>query len=352
MKGRLLYTLIIMTFIVAACAPKPTPTPLPPTPTPVPPTPTPVPPTPTPKKYTIIHVPKLVGIDYFKSCYQGMEEAAKELGDVILEEAGPLEADAAKQAEVIEGLIARHPDALLVSANDPDALVPVLKRAMEAGIVVITYDADVRPEGRLYFINQASFDGIAKALIDEVAKQAGKDAKYAIISTTATAPNQSRWVEEMKKYQPQAYPDMKLVDIRFGLDDAAETRRQAEDLIHAYPDLKAIIAPTAAGCPGAADAIEATGSVGKVHLVCLATPNTMRPFIKKGTVEAIYLWNTVDLGYLALYTAHAVLTGELKPGVKSFKAGRLGTYEVGPDNVILLGPPFRFDASNIDQFHF
>lgn len=351
MKMRGLCILGIVAFIVAACAPKVTPTPLPPTatPTPVPPTPTPVP---TPVKYTIIHVPKLVGIDYFKSCYQGMEEAAKELGDVILEEAGPLEADAAKQAEVIEGLIARRPAALLVSANDPDALVPVLKRAMEAGIVVVTYDADVRPEGRHYFINQASFEGIGKALIDEVAKQAGEDAKYAIISTTATAPNQSRWVEEMKKYQPQAYPKMQLVDIRFGLDDAAETRRQAEDLIHAYPDLKAIIAPTAAGCPGAADAIEATGSVGKVRLICLATPNTMRPFIKKGTVEAIYLWNTVDLGYLALYTAHAVLTGELKPGVKSFKAGRLGTYEVGPDNVILLGPPFRFDATNIDQFHF
>lgn len=337
MKGRLLILLLVVATVLAACAPAAAPTPTPP---------------PEVKKFTVIHVPKLVGIDYFKSCYQGMEEAAKELGDIELEEVGPLEADAAKQAELIDGLIGRKPDALLVSANDPDALVPVLKRAMEAGIVVVTYDADVRPEGRQYFINQASFEGIGKALIDEIAKEAGEDAKYAIISTTATAPNQSRWVEEMKKYQPTAYPKMKLLDVRFGEDDAAKTRTQAEDLIHAYPDMTAIIAPTAAGCPGAADAVEATGSVGKVHLVCLATPSTMREFIKKGTMEAIYLWNTIDLGYLSMYTAHAVLTGELKEGVTSFKAGRLGTYEVGADNVILLGPPFRFDKENIDQFHF
>ncbi len=345
MKSRLFSLLVVVAMVLVACAPAPTPTP-------VPPTPTPVPPTPTPAKYTIITVEKLIGIDYFKSCEEGMKEAVEELGDIEWEATGPLEADAAKQAELIDTLIARHPDALIISANDPDALVPVCKRAMDAGIVVITYDADVRPEGRHFFVNQASFEGVAKALIDEIAKQAGEDAKYAIISTTATAPNQSRWCEEMKKYQPEAYPDMELLDLRYGEDDAAKTRAQAEDLISAYPELDAIIAPTAAGCPGAADAIETTGTVGKVHLVCLATPNTMRDFIKRGTVEAIYLWNTVDLGYLAMYTAHAVLTGELTPESPTFEAGRLGTYTADANGVILLGPPFRFDKENIDQFHF
>ena len=281
-----------------------------------------------------------------------MKEAVKELGDVKWESTGPLEANAAKQAELIDGLIARHPDALIVSANDPDALVPVLKRAMDAGIVVITYDADVRPEGRDFFVNQASESGIGKALVDEVAKEAGKDAVYAIISTSATAPNQSAWIREMKKHQAKAYPKMKLLDIRYGEDDAAKTRAQAEDLMSAHPDLSAIVAPTAAGCPGAADAIEGMGKAGKVHLICLATPNTMRPFIKRGTVEAIYLWNTVDLGYLALYTAHAALTKELTKSQPTFKAGRLGTYTADKNGMILLGPPFRFDKTNIDKFHF
>ncbi|HID86742.1 MAG TPA: rhamnose ABC transporter substrate-binding protein, partial [Anaerolineae bacterium] len=117
MKSRLLILLVVVATVLAACAPAAAPTPTPP---------------PEAKKFTVIHVPKLVGIDYFKSCYQGMEEAAKELGNIELEEVGPLEADAAKQAELIDGLIGRKPDALLVSANDPDALVPVLKRAMEA----------------------------------------------------------------------------------------------------------------------------------------------------------------------------------------------------------------------------
>lgn len=314
------------------------------------------PPTPSttkePSEYTIIHVPKLVGIGYFDSCYDGMEEAAAELGNVVLSEEATVEADAAKQSELIDTLIAREPDALLVSANDADALVPVLQRAMDAGIVVVTYDADVRPEGRDFFVNMATCPGIGQALIDQVAEEVGEDAKFAYISTSPTAPNQSCWVEEGTKHQEATYPGMELLDTRYGEDDAAKTRAEAEDLISAYPELQMIIAPTAAGCPGAADAIKATDSVGKVHLTCLATPNTMKDFVKEGTLESIYLWNTVDLGYLAMQTAYAVLEGKLGADSPSLNAGRLGGYEADADGVILLGPPFRFDASNIDDFDF
>lgn len=308
--------------------------------------------TPEPTVYNIIHVPKLVGIGYFDSCYDGMAEAAAELGNVELSEEATIEADAAKQSELIDTLIAREPDALLVSANDADALVPVLKRAMDAGIVVVTYDADVQPEGRDFFVNMVDCPGMGQALIDQVADEVGADAKYAYISTSPTAPNQSCWVQNGTEYQETTYPDMEQLDLRYGEDDAAETRTQAEELISAYPELQMIIAPTAAGCPGAADAIKATGSVGTVHLTCLATPNTMREFIKEGTLESIYLWNTVDLGYLAMYTAVAVLEGGIDANSTSLNAGRLGAYDIGADNVIVLGPGFKFDASNIDDFDF
>lgn len=305
-----------------------------------------------PMEYSIIHVPKLVGIGYFDSCYDGMAEAAAELGNVNLSEEATIEADAAKQSELIDTLIAREPDALLVSANDADALVPVLQRAADAGIVVVTYDADVQPEGRDFFVNMVDCPGMGQALIDQVADEVGEDAKYAYISTSPTAPNQSCWVENGTGYQETTYPDMEQLDLRYGEDDAAETRAQAEELISAYPELQMIIAPTAAGCPGAADAIKATDSVGKVHLTCLATPNTMREFIKEGTLESIYLWNTVDLGYLAMYTAVAVLEGDLTADSASLSAGRLGDYDIAADGIIVLGPGFKFDASNIDDFDF
>ncbi len=348
---------MMLAVILAQCAPTPTPSPAPPPaaqPTATAPAPAAAPsPTAAPaRKFVIYHVPKAVGIDYFKSANQGMEEAAKELGDVELHYEGSINASAEEQIKVLEDIITKKPDALIVSANDPQALVPVLKRAMEAGITVVTYDADVLPEARIFFINQATFEGIGKALIDEAAKQVGPEAKIAIISTFPTAPNQSRWVEEMKKYMAQAYPKMQLVDIRYGEDDQAKSRQQATDLIAAHPDVQFLIVPTSVGCPGVADALEAAGKVGQIKMTCLATPNGMRAYVKRGTLEAFYLWNVVDLGYLAMYVTHGLLTGEIKPTDKVVKAGRLGEREVGPDNVILLGPPFRFDKDNIDQFNF
>jgi len=348
MFRKTLLVLLALAMVLTACA-KPTPTP---TPKPVATKAPPPTETPAPKKFKVIMVPKLVGIDYFASCQQGMEEAAKELGDIDLEVQGTIDANAEKQIELLDSLITRKPDALIISANDPEALAPVCRRAMEAGIKVVTFDADVLPDARHYFINQATFEGIGKALIDEVALQKGEEAKYAIISTTPNAPNQSKWVEAMKAYQPKAYPKMKLVDIRYGEDDMAKTRQQANDLITAYPDLDAFIVPTSVGFPGAAEAVEAAGKTGEIAVIGLATPNGMRDYVKRGVVETVILWNTIDLGYLTMYTTEALLTGKLKPGDKTVQAGRMGEKEIGENNVILLGPPFRFTKENIDQFNF
>ncbi len=92
---------------------------------------------------------------------------------------------------------------------------------------------------------------------------------------------------------------------------------------------------------------------GKVALTGLGTPNQMRSFIKDGTVTSFALWNPADLGYLAAYTAKALIDGTItgKEG-DSFKAGDLGEFKVGADGTVLLGDPFVFDASNIDQFNF
>ncbi|WP_376791136.1 substrate-binding domain-containing protein [Thermoflexus sp.] len=346
---------LALALILAQCAPTPTPSPTPlpaAQPTVTIPAPAPTPTSAPAKKFVVYHVPKAAGIEYFKSAHQGMEEVAKEFGDVELHYEGPINATAEEQIKVLEDIITKRPDALIVSANDPQALVPVLKRAMEAGITVVTYDADVLPEARIFFINQATFEGVAKALIDEAAKQVGPEAKIAIISSYPTAPNQKRWIEEMQKYMAQVYPKMQLVDIRYGEEDQSKSRQQTLDLIAAHPEVQFIIAPVSTGLPGAADALEAAGKVGKVKLTGLSLPNVMRPYIKRGTLEAFYLWNVVDLGYLAMYVTHGLLTGEIKPTDKVVKAGRLGEREVGPDNVILLGPPFRFDKNNIDQFNF
>jgi hypothetical protein len=76
-----------------------------------------------------------------------------------------------------------------------------------------------------------------------------------------------------------------------------------------------------------------------------------RPYIKSGVIESIVLWNTMDLGALAVRVAQAMTTGELKAGASTLDAGALGKFEVAGDEV-RLGKPFIFNKQNIDRFNF
>jgi rhamnose transport system substrate-binding protein len=72
-----------------------------------------------------------------------------------------------------------------------------------------------------------------------------------------------------------------------------------------------------------------------------------------GDMKAALLWNTMDLGYLTVYAAKALydhaITGKQR---EKFKVGRMGEYTIGKDGEVVLGPPFEFNAGNIDQFNF
>ena len=94
-------------------------------------------------------VVKSLGSGFFDAAHQGALEAAKELKDVEIIYTGPAKATAEGQIEIINALIAQNVKAIIVSANDPDALVPVTQKAMKRGIKVISFDSSIRPDGRL-----------------------------------------------------------------------------------------------------------------------------------------------------------------------------------------------------------
>jgi rhamnose transport system substrate-binding protein len=263
----------------------------------------------------------------------------------------------------------RTPDAIIIAPANPEAMVPVARKAKTSGIKIVTYDADVAdPTARQWFVNQATFTQAGAALVDVVAEQAGTSARFAVVSTDPDAFSQNSWIAAMKAQLQAKYAKMQLVDIGYGLGKPAESFSAAQDLIHKYRgQLDAIVAPTVVALPKVAEAVEQAGLSGKIVVTGMATPNQMKEFVKRGTVKTVVLWNPVDLGYLAVYAAQASLAGTLKDNVMQARvpAGRLGTRDAvasleditakGPlalKNVILLGNPFRFTKDNIDQFNF
>ena len=301
-------------------------------------------------KLVVTMMPKAKGNAYFISCKAGADRAAKELGVDLLFD-GPTDSNAAKQNEIVENWITLGVDVITVAAENKESLSTALRKAQKQGIKVLTYDADVLPDARTFFVNQATPQGIAYGLLDEAARLCGGEGEFAIITATLTAGNQREWVKHIEARLAAQYPRMKLVAIRPSDDLKDKAQSEATALMSAYPDLKVLVAICTPGTPGAAEAVKQAGKVGKVKIVGLGLPNENKRYVHEGVTDSVMLWNTEDLGYLTVCAAVAVAKGELKPGATSFKAGALGTFAIQGDN-ILLGKPFIFNKDNIDRFDF
>jgi rhamnose transport system substrate-binding protein len=305
---------------------------------------------------TYVLVPKNLGNPYFDTANNGAQEAAGELGVTVLYQ-GSATADAAEQITLLNSLIAQNVSGLAISANDADALVPTGQAAMDAGIPVVTWDSAIAPDGRVLHINQAEADGIAAIQIQMASELAGEDGgQIAILSATSTAPNQNAWIALMEEeLQKPEYANLELVTTVYGDDQDEKSYNEALGLFTTYPDLEVIIAPTTVGIAASARAVQDQDLIGQVFVTGLGTPNQMREYVKSGASPQFALWNPGDLGYLAVYTLDALATGQITGQTgDSFTAGRLGDYTVqeSPDlglNV-LLGPPFVYNADNIDDF--
>ena len=306
------------------------------------------------KGLKVFVIPKNLGNPYFTTSDSvksgGALAALKALGEKGTETSGTA-ATSASQIPAIQAAITKGANALIVSATDAAALCPTLKSAMKKHITVVTYDSDA-PACRNLFVNQADSKAIGTSEVDLLASQIGKSGEIAIVSAAASATNQNAWIGYMKT-QLKKYPNMKLVSVVYGNDDPTTSTQVTEGLLQQHPNLKGIISPTTVGIAAAAAVLDTPQYRGKIMLTGLGTPNSLRKYVKDGTIKGFELWNPADLGYLAAYVAVYHASGLLsgKAG-ETFTAGKLGKYKVGAKSTILLGPPFVFNKANIDKFHF
>lgn len=294
-------------------------------------------------------VVKALGIGFFEAAAKGAEEAAKELGDVEIIYTGPTDTTAEGQIEVINSLIAQGVNAIAISANDKDALVPALQKAMERGITVISWDSGVAKEGRQMHLNPSSNALIGNTIIKLAADHMPEGGDVAILSASATATNQNTWIEEAKKVLPN-YPGVNLVATVYGDDLADKSYREAQGLIATYPNLKAIIAPTTVGILAASQAVTDAGLIGKVNVTGLGLPSEMAGAVESGATKSFAIWNPIDLGYAATMLAYNISNGAATDAGAEIPMGRMGTAKLDENGEAAMSDPFTYDASNIAEF--
>jgi rhamnose transport system substrate-binding protein len=303
--------------------------------------------------YKVFLLPKFIGVPVFTQNGAGAKAAAKELGDSVTYN-GPTEASAAKQVPFIDNAVRQGYNAIIISADDPNAVAPALKRAMAKGVKVISYDGDVAPDARQVFVSPPSAKDIGFFQVEWLGSQIGYKGQIAILSATPTAANQNTWIKFMKQaLKLPKYKGMQLVKVAYGNDNDTKSAQETQALLQAYPDLKGIISPTTVGVAAAARVLQQAHECGKVALTGLGLPSQMRAYIKAGCAKKVGLWDERKFGYVAMYAAHAVLEGKLtgKAG-ESFVAGKAGKKTVGPNKTVIFDKPLVFTKANVDQYHF
>ena len=300
------------------------------------------------RKLVVAMMPKSKGNAYFIACQKGAEEAAKELGVEFLWD-GPTSADPAEQNKIVETWITRKVDVIAVAVENAGGLSTALRKARDAGIKVVTWDADADKDARDFFCNQATPAGIGDTMMETAARVMNNEGKFVIISGSQTAANLNLWRDRILA-RAKDFPKITCAEVVYCDDKQDVALDLGKQMLNKYPDLKLILANCSPAVPGGAEAVKQSGRTD-VSVIGLGLPNANKPYVHAGVTKAVVLWKTADLGYLTVHAAKAVADGTLKPGATSFEAGRLGKLNIeGTD--IILGKPFVFTKENINQFDF
>lgn len=290
-------------------------------------------------------VVKIGGIPWFNAMEAGIKERASKLGvDAFM--IGPTSADPALQVRAIEDLIAQGVKVIGVVPNDAAVLEPVLTKAQQNGIIVITHESPGQ-KGADWNFELASANGFGEAHAELLAQKMGGKGKYAVFVGSLTVPLHNAWADAAIAYLKEKYPQMELVGDRYGVaEDVDASRKTALDLISAHPDLKGFLAFGSQGPIGAGRAVEERRKIGEIFVLGPFSPGQGRKLIKSDAISGGFMWNPKQAGEVFVTLADMLMKGaKIEAGVEIEGLGK-----VTPEgNNLIVDQLVAINKDTVDQ---
>ena len=258
---------------------------------------------------SIATVVKIAGIQWFNRMEEGVKEYAADTSDNAFQ-VGPAQADPQQQAALIEDMIAQGVDALAVVPMSPEALEPVLKRAMEAGITVITHEA-ASQQNINYDIEAFVNEDFGANLMEQLATCMEGKGEYAVFVGSLTSQTHNQWVDGAIAYQKEKYPDMTMVgDKNETFDDSQKAYEKAQEVLRAFPNIKGMQGSASTDVAGIGLAVEERGMEDATCVFGTSLPSIAGQYLDTGAVDGIGFWDPSIAGYAMNKLAAMVIDGE------------------------------------------
>ncbi len=254
-------------------------------------------------------VVKIAGIQWFNRMEEGVKQFAADTGNNAFQ-VGPAQADPQQQVALIEDMIAQGVDSLAVVPMSPEALEPVLKRAMDAGITVITHEA-ASQQNTVYDLEAFVNEDFGANLMEKMATCMGGTGEYAVFVGSLTSQTHNQWVDGAIAYQKANYPNMTLVgDKNETFDDQQQAYAKAQEVLRAFPNIKGMQGSASTDVAGIGLAIEERGLEDATCVFGTSLPSIAGQYLETGAVDGIGFWDPSVAGYAMNKLAQMVMDGQ------------------------------------------
>lgn len=223
------------------------------------------------------------------------------------------ETDTANQIRIVEQMIVSKVDALIIAPADSKAMVPVIKKAVDAGITVINIDNQLDPAVvkskniNVPFVGPDNRKG-ARLVGEYLAKQLKAGDEVGIIEGVSTTTNAQARTAGFKDAMEAA--QVKVVSLQSGDWEINKGNQVAASMLSEYPNIKALLAGNDSMAVGAVSAVRAAGKAGKVQVVGYDNINAIKPMLNDGRVLATADQFAAKQAVFGIETALKILKGE------------------------------------------
>ena len=272
------------------------------------------------KKLTIALIPGLTTDAFYITMRKGAEHAANALGVDFVFQGAP-EFNPTLQVPVLNAVIARQPDAILIAPTDKQQLIAPLRVAVEQGITVITVDTfiddgmyqDGSGPGDFPLTYVASDNVLGGVMAGRaLAASVGGEGKV-YVSNVKPGISTTDQREEGFIMAMEAFPNIEVLETQFNDDDANKAAAQLQAVLARNPDLAGVFGANLFSAVGTADGVKAVGKSGEIKVVAFDTPTRIVDDIKSGLIDMAIAQHPAEIGYYGVVTAYAALTGQSVP---------------------------------------